>query len=1612
MTSSDQRSGEAAVVVEADSHHYRVVVPDSGTDYIQGLLARTGAPYEHEMLRDMASRLSPGDLVLDVGANIGNHTLYLAAVARAAVVAYEPNERLTEPLLASIQLNGLADRVAVRAVAVGDHAGRGSFAEEMPTNLGGQSVQDDEEGVFELVRLDDERLPAVPAMVKIDVEGMELPVLAGAARLIAEHRPVIYVECRDRGEFAQVDRWARAHGYVVCDEFNSTPTFRLEPSEKLSEVDRLDRAIARALRERFEVGEQLKEARARLDDVNLRYRSLSAAQQAVRAELSDVHRQLATSHEAHRDAEESLAEARTTSDHLRASVARLRAEHSEAAATAQRELAEHRRALQAARDERAALAAEVDRVSSAASEAVDAAERRLTQEIRAAAVRERDIARARDAAEREAAEARSQAQSAADELVRLREALARHQRERAAQRRVSEEAELRSRLLRDERDRLASELAASRADTEVQRGRVRELRGSLTFRTGREVRRASSSIGAALKLPVTLVRLARQPRVATGRVLEAAPRPRDEQEAVVTPPGRPAGEIAPAPQRRAPRARTHGERLRVAAIMDEFTRLCFAPEWDLTDLTPQGWERELTASDPDMLFVESAWRGRDGAWHNMVDRAGEELRAIIEWCRARGVPTVFWNKEDPVHYATFLNAAGLFDHVFTTDLDRIEHYKAALGHENVWLLPFAAQPALHHPLIDGDRRDAFMFAGAYYRRYPERTRDLESFMEHLPALRPVEIYDRNHGGTDEAYMFPESYQASIVGTLAPGEVADAYRHYRFAINLNSVKQSQTMLARRIFELLASGTVTVSNFSRAARVFFGDLVVTTDSGAEAVRRLGEIVDGGREDQTRLAALRAVMSQHTYADRAAYVWAKAAHQSWRPWAEQVDVVALADTDDELRRVTAALLRQEHQAWSATVLVGDGVTAGTSADRRIAVVPLSEAPATVAQLGTGSALLAAMWSGDYYGPHYLLDLALGSRYTAAEAIGKNRYFRREQGVTSLGDGVEYGVGARVGVRRSLMRRSGLTDVTTEALIGMLRTDATLQVGTQVSLDRFGYCAGATDAPEVDDVLPSAGASMAELLTLAESVGPSAGTEIAGETLGAGELAQVFAGATRKGIDLEPGTSGLRVSAHLDENAHDYVYAREGTPVSAEWLESGRVYVETERGLDLQIALVFQDAEGERLGSTVVRSNTNAVVEPPSSTGRVKLGIRVRGRGTAVLRSISWGHRLTEPAEILPRARTLVVTNIYPSYDDLYRNGFVHSRVRSYRANGIESEIFCLARGANLTYREFEGVDVTTGGPGALEATLRRQDHREVLVHFLDPDMWGALQERRHGTRVVIWIHGSEVQPWWRRSYNITDDAQLDLEKEKSERRLRFWREVFTSAEDDVHFVFVSRYFADEVMEDVGVELRPDQFSIVHNPIDTDLFVYQPKHPDLRRRVLSIRPYASRKYANDLAVSAVLAMRDEPEFPEMTFRFVGDGALFDETLEPIRDLPNVIVERRFLSQREIVELHREHGVFLVPTRMDAQGVSRDEAMASGLVPVTNAVAAIPEFVDDESGVLAPGEDPVAMAAGMLMLVRDPERFGEMSSAAAARVVRQSAAHAVVRREIEIIRGDMGQKP
>ncbi|KRD47286.1 hypothetical protein ASE27_02640 [Oerskovia sp. Root918] len=1056
------------------------------------------------------------------------------------------------------------------------------------------------------------------------------------------------------------------------------------------------------------------------------------------------------------------------------------------------------------------------------------------------------------------------------------------------------------------------------------------------------------------------------------------------------------------------------KRPRVAVIVDDFTGAGVDPEWETIHLTPQGWRGQLEEGDPQLLFVESAWRGIDNLWSNTVGHVPPELLDILAWCAEHGVPTAFWNKEDPVHFSTFLNVASRFEHVFTTDIEMIPRYRETLGHEQVWLMPFAAQPRLHNPVADAPRKNAMMFAGAYYRRYPDRNRDLESLVSHVSSVVEVEIFDRNLHEQDENYKFPDSYLPLIKGTLSPDSVHHAYRAYEYGLNLNSVKQSATMFARRVFELMASGTLIVGNYSRGVRMLFGNLTTSVDAGEEAAGRIQELESDPRTSRRlRQAALRKVLQEHTYADRIEYLVSRIMGSAYTGHLPKILVVAEVRSHEELLLFAAQ---------AETQLGVDVVPVAVSPDESV-VARLTQAGgprifsrADLRQLKVAdlapTAEFAAVWTmPDHHGRHLLLDLALAHRYSDRKVVGiAGGYEWTVDGVRERG-GQRYG-DAPIGSLRTPVVR--VEDLGENAMASSLLTLDGLALGA-FATDIFGYCQvprgmlvdAEAVAAEVEAEVRDAGVDMQSLYARAESLDVrlpfQAVTVPVRENVAVG-----FAGFARAAVLTRELGDGVEVVSTLAPGTHDYLFSRE-THAIADVSEDGdiRLHVECQPGLNTQVAVIYYDEEHRRSGSSVHFTNQNATSTAPDGAKSLRLALRVAGEGSAILKSAEFAHRATAPSFMQMRGQAIVVTNVYPSHMDRYRNGFVHSRVLAYKDAGLDVDVLSVS--ARRSYETFvhEGVDVHSGSIDLLERALEVSDPgAPLLVHFLDESMWDVIRRAGSRRRVIVWLHGAEVQPWWRRSYNYTTDEDLDRAKGASDARMAFWQRVFLDRAANTHFVFVSKYFANEVMQDVGVTLEGSRYSIIHNPVDTNLFSYEEKSAEDRLRILSVRPYASPKYANDLSVAAVELLRDEPEFERMEFMFVGDGPHFESTVQPLRGLSNVTLDRRFLSHREIADLHKRSGVFLVPTRMDAQGVSRDEAMSSGLVPVTTRVAAVPEFVDERSGILCEPESASSLAAAIIELVRDPEMFLRLSAGAAERVRAQVAGDLVVQAELTLVGG------
>ena len=157
-----------------------------------------GQFFEQAALEYMAARLESGAVVIDVGANTGNHAVYFSLFCKASsVVLFEPNPEAISALTETIAANGLTN-VDSSYLGFGLGAGSGRFAIDAPEGiaLGSVSLTPDPAGEVEVKALDGLALPRAD-LIKIDVEDMELEVLAGAKETIRGTRPLLYVEVMD-----------------------------------------------------------------------------------------------------------------------------------------------------------------------------------------------------------------------------------------------------------------------------------------------------------------------------------------------------------------------------------------------------------------------------------------------------------------------------------------------------------------------------------------------------------------------------------------------------------------------------------------------------------------------------------------------------------------------------------------------------------------------------------------------------------------------------------------------------------------------------------------------------------------------------------------------------------------------------------------------------------------------------------------------------------------------------------------------------------------------------------------------------------------------------------------------------------------------------------------------------------------------------------------------------------------------------------------------------------------------------------------------------------------------------------------------------------------------
>ena len=462
-----------------------------------------------------------------------------------------------------------------------------------------------------------------------------------------------------------------------------------------------------------------------------------------------------------------------------------------------------------------------------------------------------------------------------------------------------------------------------------------------------------------------------------------------------------------------PADRVRRPALRVGVILDEFSSLALAYEWNQISLHPADWLSQLDDPPLDLLFVEAAWSGNQGAWAYQLTGSkapSPALRDLTRECRQRGTPSVFWNKEDPAHYADFLDTARLFDVVFTTDVDSVDNYRRDLGHDRVWVLPFAAASDLHNPVkeLTGTGERDVAFAGTYYtHRFPERREQLELLLG--AAVRAgsrmvhgLDIFSRMLG-REERYQFPAPYDRQVRGSLTYAQMLTAYRAYKVFLNVNSVTSSRSMCARRIFEITASGTPVVSTPSVSIGEFFAadEVLEVADATAAEQLLLALAASPALRDRMVHRAQRRIWAHHTYRHRVNEVLTRVGLDTGVVGEPSVSALVVTNRPHQLEHILGQMAAQ--QGLSAQVVLlprgfePDPQLLDAARERGIAhLVPLTAA----ADLTLGACLnlaisaadgevLAKVDDDDLYGPHYLADQRAALGYSGADIVGKAAHY-----------------------------------------------------------------------------------------------------------------------------------------------------------------------------------------------------------------------------------------------------------------------------------------------------------------------------------------------------------------------------------------------------------------------------------------------------------------------------------------------------------------------------------------------------------------------------------------------------------------------------------------------
>lgn len=371
------------------------------------------------------------------------------------------------------------------------------------------------------------------------------------------------------------------------------------------------------------------------------------------------------------------------------------------------------------------------------------------------------------------------------------------------------------------------------------------------------------------------------------------------------------------------------------------------------------------------------------------------------------------------------------------------------------------------------------------------------------------------------------------------------------------------------------------------------------------------------------------------------------------------------------------------------------------------------------------------------------------------------------------------------------------------------------------------------------------------------------------------------------------------------------------------------------------------------------------------------------------------------------LVVTPGYPTLENKYIDGFVHSRVKAYKENGLNVDVACIYDYKNTTTYEYEDVKVFRSDFYHLRELLMQKKYKKIIVHFFDENYANVFDSvNLTETKLYFYCHGAETLYWdWNKLTNEYFENKNNITKKLKE-KFKLKDETIKRYNDykNVTWIFSGEWSKSHSEELIG--LKYNNYKIIPNYIDTEKFDFVKKNPDLRKKIFVIRKMDNiNTYSVDICVKVIEELSKRKIFDDLEFNIYGDtidNQFYNKLMKPIEHFSNVHLHKEFLNHDQISEVHKKNGICLIPTRYDTQGVSACEAASSGCVVVSSHFPGLEQFISPKYNTLCKTENIKEYADVIEKLYNDQKLFLNLSKNMSNDVNKSCSFDATIKKELE----------